>query len=350
MVQVKPADVDRLLRTPDPAIRFVLIYGGDEGLVTERMAAFVKAVAGTSDDPFSHVRMEPAALSDDPAYLADEAHAVPLFGGRRAISIRLSGNTSIIPAIELILASPPVDSWVVVGAGDLRKTSPIRRLAETHKAAAAIACYSDGARDLDRVIDEELQVARLKIAPDARTTLRDLIGGDRMASRSEVRKLCLYAADAGEISIEDVRAVIGDASAFAVDEAVDAIALGDSEATARAYRRLLAAGTPGFVVLGAAIRHFDFLHRARAAYDDGEPAEAIVSRASPPVFFKRREAVTRQISLWRMGNIERAIAGLDRAMVDSRLRGAIADEVVGQALMMVSAMAASSRRAAGATA
>jgi DNA polymerase-3 subunit delta len=345
VVQVKAGDVERFLRTPDPAIRVVLVYGQDDGLVSERSEAFARAVTGDSDDPFGRLRLEASAIADDPARLADEAHAVPLFGGRRVITVRVSGNVRIESAIAAILDDPPVDSWIVIAAGDLKKTSPLRKLAEGSRGAAAIACYADEGRDLDRLIDEEMKANGLRIGSDARALLRSLIGGDRLASRGEVQKLCLFAAGTEEISLDDVRAVIGDASAFDVEEVVDAAALGDAAAVARTYRRLLAGGTPAFVILGATIRHFNFLHRARAAHDRGESPDAIVGRGAPPIFYKRRAVVVRQIDAWRLPAIERVMAGLDRAMVDSRLRGAITEEVVGQALLMVAAMAAARRAA-----
>lgn len=343
MAQIKPADIDRILARPDPAVRLVLIYGVDEGLVAERTATFIKAVTGATDDPFSIVRLEQSAIADDPGRLADEADAVPLFGGRRAIAIRLAGNASIIPALEALLAVPPVDSWVVISGGDLRKTSPVRRLCETETGAAAIACYADTGRDLDRVIDEETKAAGLKIAAEARVALKDLIGADRLASRSEVQKLCLYAAGQAEITTDDVEKIIGDASPFEIDEAIDALALGDAGSFARAWRRLIATGTPGSVIAGAAIRHFNFLHRARAAYDAGERAGDLVARTMPPIFFKRRANVERAIALWPLARIERALAALDQAMLDGRIRSAISDEVIGQALMMIGTLAARRR-------
>src|SRR5689334_12574725 len=135
MVQLKSPEIDRFLARPDPAVRLLLIYGEDEGLVAERTATFVKAVTGATDDPFALVRLEQSTIADDPGRLADEANAVPLFGGRRAIVIRLAGNASIVPALEALLATPPIDSWVVLTAGDLRKTSPVRRLCESEKTA-----------------------------------------------------------------------------------------------------------------------------------------------------------------------------------------------------------------------
>jgi len=346
-MQIKPADADGFLARPDPAVRVVLIYGSDDGLVAERMAAFVAAVIGTgADNPFAHVRLEAQALADDPRLLAEEAHSIPFFGGRKAISIRLAGNWSIVPAVELILAAPPVDAWVVIDGGDLRKTSPIRRLTETSRGAAAVPCYADSDRDIDRIIDEEIRLNGLTIERDARNMLRGLVGGDRMQSRSEIRKLCLYALNSGVITMDDVRAVIGDASAFATDEAVDAAALGDATTLARVYRRLVAAGTPGFLVAGAAIRHFDFLHRARAEFEHGATAAEVVAQARPPVFFKRRNDVEKAVALWPLARIERVLAILDRAMIDSRLKGSLSDEVVGQALLMIAALAPTPRRAA----
>ncbi len=344
MVQIKPADADRFLARPDPARRVILIYGNDDGLVAERAQRFAAAVLAESGDPFAHVRLDSATIADEPGRLADEANAVPLFGGQRVITVSLSGNRPIQSAIEAILAAPPVDSWVVIAAGDQRKGSALRKLCETNNGAAAIACYADSDRDLDRIIDEETRTAGLAITPDARAALKAMIGADRMASRSEVAKLCLYAAGAGTIAIDDVRAIIGDAAASATDEAVDAAALGDAAGLDRVYRRLNAAGVSGAVIVGAALRHFNFLQKARAACDGGASAETVIARASPPIFFQRRNAVLRQLTIWNRTAIEAALTRLDRALFDSRLHGAIADEIAAQALQSVAFIAAGPRR------
>ncbi|HBR47195.1 MAG TPA: DNA polymerase III subunit delta, partial [Afipia sp.] len=47
--------------------------------------------------------------------------------------------------------------------------------------AVAIACYADTERDLAKLIDDELRLSNLKIAPDARAALTSLLGGDRQA-------------------------------------------------------------------------------------------------------------------------------------------------------------------------
>ena len=341
MTQLKPAEADRLLAKPDPAVRLVLIYGDDEGLVAERAERLAATIAGKDGE---HIRLDPSALSDNPGRLADEANAIPMFGGKRAITLRVAGNRSVEGALQAILDAPPVDSWIVVTAGDLRKTSPLRKLAEGSRGAWSIACYADGTRDLDRIIDEEMRAAKLIIADDAREALRNLIGSDRMVSRSEVQKLALYCAGTGQVTLEDVRAIIGDAGAFALDEVVDAVAGGDATALDLAWRRLLAAGTPNFLIAGAVIRHFNFLETARAVLDGGERPEEIVRHAAPPIYpFSRQTSVARQIERWTAARIARALAILDQATLDSRLNGNLSDEVVGQALQLVTTLGGARR-------
>jgi DNA polymerase-3 subunit delta len=335
-MQIKAADADRLLAKPDPAIRVVVIYG-DDGLVTERTDKFTAAVAGKDGE---HIRFDPAWLSDNPGRLADEANSIPMFGSNRVISVRISGNRQIDGALKAILAAPPQDSWIVVAAGDLRKTSPLRKLAEDSAVAWAIPCYADSDRDLDRIIDEETRAANLTIADDARAALKGLIGSDRMVSRGEVQKLALYAIDNGTITLDDVRALVGDAGASASDDAVDAIAAGDAAALDRNLRRLVADGTPAFVIAGFAQRHFNFLQKARAAVDQGENPDALVRRAVPPIYpFSRQAAVAKQIERWPAARIERALAMLDRAVLDSRTNGNLSDEIIAQTMHLVAALA-----------
>jgi DNA polymerase-3 subunit delta len=339
-MQIKATDADRLLEKPDPKIRVVVIYG-DEGLVTERTDKFAAAVTGKDGE---HIRFDPAWLSDNPGRLADEANSIPMFGGNRVISLRISGNRQIDGALKAILAAPPQDSWIVVAAGDLRKTSPLRKLAEDSPVAWAIPCYADSDRDLDRIIDEETRAAKLTIADDARAALKGLIGSDRMVSRGEIQKLALYAIDNGTITLADVRALVGDGGAAATDDTVDAIASGDAAALDRNYRRLVADGTPGFVIAGAAQRHFNFLQKARAAADEGESPDALVRRAVPPIYpFSRQAAVAKQIERWPATRIDRALTMLDRAILDSRINGNLNDEIIAQTMHLVAALAPARR-------
>ncbi len=331
----KAAEIERLLARPDPALRVVLFFGPDAGLVVERGQRLAQAVAG--DDPLAVQRFESDELAATPGRLADEAYGGSLFAGNRAIRVRVGGLRQFLPSVEPLLAQPPADAWVILEAGDLKKTAPLRRACEQAKTAAAIGCYGDG--DVGRLIDEEMAAAELRIDADARQELAGLLG-DRIASRSEIRKLALYAAGTGTVTVADVRAVVGDGAAVAVDEIVDAAASGDMATVDLGLQRLAAAGTAAFTAASAAERHFQNLHRARSTIDGGEPVAAVLGAFRPPLFFSRRSAVEAQLRLWPRAGLEWAMERLHRAVIDTRLRPANDQAVVGEALGAIAVQAA----------
>src|SRR5262249_50680153 len=135
--------------------------------------------------------------------------------------------------------------------------------------AAAIPCYVDGERDLGRLVDDEMRTAGLSIAPDARTALISLVGGDRLASRNEIRKLTLYAHGKQRVEMDDILAVIADASALAYDGVIDAAFAGRKDDVEIQFGKARAAGTHPDVILGSALRQAFTLHRLRMDIEGG---------------------------------------------------------------------------------
>ncbi|MDO9306698.1 MAG: DNA polymerase III subunit delta, partial [Mesorhizobium sp.] len=92
MSQKKAHEVEAWIARPDPAVRVVLIYGPDRGLVSERAAAFAMRTGLPLDDAFAVIRYDASDLEQDPGRLIDEARMVSMFGGERLIWIRNAGT------------------------------------------------------------------------------------------------------------------------------------------------------------------------------------------------------------------------------------------------------------------
>ena len=226
MVALKTAEAERFVVRPDPTKPVVLVYGADAGLVSERVEALIAKSVDDPADPFQLARLDGDALARDPGRLSEEANTIPLFGGRRAVWVK-AGAQNFAPAVEALLASLPENTRVVIQAGDLRRTAPLRAVCEKAKAAVALPCYPDGERDLSRLIDGEMRNHGLSISPQARAALLPLLGGDRLASRHEIEKLALFARGKGQVEVEDVNEVVADASALALDAVMDAAFAGE---------------------------------------------------------------------------------------------------------------------------
>src|ERR1700748_891664 len=210
MAALRGKEIDAFLARPDPGRPIILLYGPDAGLVRERADALLKSAVDDVGDPFSMVKLAGDDLSAEQPRLAEGAWPVPRSGAPRAIRVR-AGSRSFASGVDTLADTPLKDCRIVIEAGDLRPESPLRKACERAKTAVAIACYPDGERDLARLIDDELRLANLRIAADARATLTTLLGGDRQASRNELRKLTLFAHGEGQVTLDHVMSVVADA-------------------------------------------------------------------------------------------------------------------------------------------
>jgi len=340
MVAIKSADVDRFLARPDPARPVVLVFGPDAGLVSERVNALVKASVDDVNDPFSLVRLEAEELSANPARLVEEAQTIPLFGGRRAVWAK-AGSRNIAPAVEAVLALPSSECRMVIEAGDLRRNAPLRVVCERAKNAAALPCYADTERDLARLIDNEMRAADLALKPDARAMLIPLLGGDRAASRNELRKLALYAHGRGEVDVDDVTAVVSDASALALDELIDTAFAGRPAELEAQLAKVRAAGSPVGAIFFAAQRQLAQLHKWRTAIEAGAPFS--LDSVQPPLHFRRKSLVEAALKQWNAARLLATMTELANAVLASRKTPALADTLAERALL---SLALKARRAA----
>jgi DNA polymerase-3 subunit delta len=335
----KVSEVDRFIARPNAGEPIVLVYGPDAGLVRERVDALVKASVDDPSDPFALARIEPEDLSANPSRLVEEAHTIPLFGGRRAVLVR-AGSRNIASAVEPVIASPSPDCRVIIEAGDLKKSAPLRALCEKAKVAAALPCYADSEAALGKLIDDELRAENLVIAPDARAFLVSLLGGDRLASRNEVKKLALYARGKGKVEHADVLAVVADASAVALDGVLDATFAGKPADVDAEFKKARADGSSAQAIISAALRHVANLHKMRLAADAGDSVDFAMKRSG--IHFSRERIVGEGLRLWSAPRLARAMQQLADAALEARRNAALADAIAERALLSL-AMAARRR-------
>jgi DNA polymerase-3 subunit delta len=228
----------------------------------------------------------------------------------------------------------------VIEAGDLKRGAALRAVCERAKTAVAIPCYADGDRDVGRIIDEEMRAADLSIAPDARAALIPLLGGDRRASRAELRKLALYAHGTGQVELDDVMAVVADASALVLDSLVDAAFTGNLANVEKEFAKASIGGTNPGAIIGAALRHLERLHALSLEIASGAAVSEIVQRPQSGIHFRRQDAFNKALRAWTPERLARAMAMLAEASLDARKQSELAETIAQRALSLIARSAA----------
>ena len=345
-MKLKPQEIEAFIRRPDPSVRAILIYGPDDGLVRERAGLLVAGAVEDPADPFVVAELAGVDMAADPARLFDEAAAIPLTGGRRIVRIRDASPSTppnaadaVVKGVTAFLESPPGDSLVLLQAGDLGPRSALRKLLESAAAGAALPCYRDDSRDLDRLFDDILARRNITMSGDAKAYLSAHLGSDRGVTRAELEKLALYAGDGGRLELADAEACIGDSGQRNLDKVAFAAGGGDRQALDRELTACLGMGETPIAVLRATARHLMRVHLAMADTASGTPARQAIQRLQPPVFWKLAGEMGRQVEAWSPEYIARAQGLLLEAERLCKRTGTPEEAICGRTLLQVASLA-----------
>lgn len=347
-MKIGTSQIRSFLSAPPPKIAAVLVYGPDSGLVRERAEELVRKTAGSLDDPFRVSEIAAAQLKDDPARLSDEAFALSMSGGRRAVRVRgaADGHSAAFEGVlsELAGRKPGDAAFLVIEAGDLGTRSSLRTLFEESPHAATLPCYLDSPEEIGSLVQSTLREKGLSIDGDALAYFVARLGEDRGASRGEIDKLVLYGEGSERITLEDVRMLAGDSGTVGFDDASLAAATGDAPGLDRAIALLYDEGTAPVAVLRGAQRFFQRLQAAAGKMAAGMDADSSLKTLRPPVFFKEAPRWRMALQAWTPRRIADAQEILLKAEADCKTTGLPAGPIAARALLQIAAAARRARR------
>jgi len=318
-MKLSPREAAGYFARPDPARTGLLIYGGDAMRVALRRQEVIAALIGSKgDEEMRLARMTGAELRKDPAMLLDAIKAQSFFPGPRVVFIEEASDV-VAPFVTSALEDwAEGDAQVIVTAGQLKASSKLRKLFESHRNAYAVGIYDDPPSRAE--IEGDLSKAGLSnVSNDAMT---DLVALSRVLGPGDLRqvieKLGLYKlGDDGPVGSEDVAAVAPTSTEAVLDDVLNIVAEGKSGEIGPVMRKLEAQGVQPVGLCIGAMRHFRALYTA--ASDPGGAAQGI-ARMRPPIFGPRRDRMLRQAQGWGVYKLETALSVLTDT--DLQLRSA----------------------------
>ena len=165
--------------------------------------------------------------------------------------------------------------------------------------------------------------------------LSEHLGSDRMLSRSELEKLATYALGAGEVTLEDAEAVVGDGAATTLEDIAFSTADGNTRSLDRALQRAFDEGVNSVAVVRAAQRHFQRLHRAAGEVAAGSAPDQAMKALRPPVFFRRTAAFRGQLQSWNAARLADALEALTEAEIACKTTGVPAEASCRRTLLAI---------------
>ncbi|HKX92748.1 MAG TPA: DNA polymerase III subunit delta [Sphingomicrobium sp.] len=293
-MKASKASIARAVERPEGHVRFYLLHGPDQAQARALGSRLVEALGAAK------FAVAAGSVKADPALLADEAGAMSLFGGKRALWIEPAGD-EITGGVEALLAGPAPESPVVAIAGSLRKSSALLKLAESSPEALAFAAYVPEGAEAEKMVAEVGRRFGLKVSAPVAARLASLCANDQAIAAQELQKLALYV-DASpqspkELDHDAIDAIAADLPEGEVLHLAD-LALSGRVGDLAMELSNLPPGAGGIPVVRALHRRVLQLSPARARIERGEPFDAVMASLGKSLFWKDKPIVSKMLSLW----------------------------------------------------
>lgn len=338
-MKIARGGVARAVDRPDPEVRFYLFHGPDEAQSQALGQRLLKALAA------ERFVVASSALRGNPALLADEAGAMSLFGGARAIWIQPAGD-EIADAVAALLEAPAVESPVVAVAGSLKKSSALLKLAEAHAQALAHVSYVPEGADAERMVEELARAEGLRPQPGVAGRIAEACGGDRRMAAQEIAKLALYVgaspAEPRELG-HDALDAVGAGMGGNVMRIADIALAGELEELSGELAHMPEGGGEAIPVLRSLQRRLLMLAPLRARVDRGERPQDVLASAGKSVFWKDKSLVEGLLRKWDSTGLARVAERAGELERDMMLRGIPQLEALGEELTAIARQAARRR-------
>ncbi len=331
----------RFSAKPDPDCKCALIFGDDEGVVSDTANTLIKAWQKVAPSIVS--TLDEDEVKKEPRLLFDALEAQSLLGDGTILKLRTKGEKlfSLLKDVLEIAQNQPerIASKLIVLNGTLNTRSKMRTAFEAGQSVAALHVFSDSDQDIRQMVSSTLSQNGISIDADALDVFIGGLPGHRSLANAEIEKLTLYAHDLGRpIMKQDVRDLC---ETNADDSARAAIALaldGDKSGAQAEMDRVIDAGLSPIGL----VRMFEMeTSRMLSAYALGAGSGSNVGmKLKPPVWKSEWPGFAKRLRKWPVPRLVRLAERLHDLEKLSKISGRAADPATRELFTTVYALAA----------
>jgi DNA polymerase-3 subunit delta len=287
-------------------VRKFILYGPEESVAENLKKQIVKILKSQIDLEYEEHTYQ--AAKEDLFQITDSLAARSLFGGEKLLVIE--GISGVIPKAFIELCNKPIFyGYLVILAGDLSKTSPLRKLAESATEINGVACYSPDEKTVLNIIRTKLQELGMQFSPEIPHMIASMLPANQLIIESELEKLAVYKGDDKRVQEADVDACLTSSAEILLEELAHALISKDPKLKALQLNQLAQSDINFILVIRALMNFFNRLLQLWALAEaqmrpidiannnaKSKPEPAAVSTAHrvipnlrPPVFYRTRD-------------------------------------------------------------
>ena len=216
-------------------------------------------------------------------------------------------SEKITKLAEEIISLKIYDITFIINAGVLEKKSKLRSLFEKHENAVCIPFYSDDNKSLSFLANNFFKKKKISISQESINFLVERCSGDRGNLINELNKIENYCIEKAKVSLEEIDKLTNLSENYSVNELIDNCLAKNQKRISAILNQNNFSNEDCILILRTMLSKSKRILNIKEELNYNDNIESVISSYKPPIFWKDKNIVKKQIINWDYEDIEKLI-------------------------------------------
>ena len=285
-----------------------LVYGENDGLKFEVIKIIKKKLIGNVEN------FEETQILNNIDLFYEKIFNQSLFEKEKIVVINRCTD-KIIEFINGVFKKNLSDIKIILNANILEKKSRLRKLFEENKELIIVPTYKDTSLTLAEIAKKFFYNYKISISQETINLLVNRCNGDRGHLKSELDKILIYIQNKKNISLEEIYKLTNLAENISINELVDITLTKNQKKTSEIINESNYKNDDGILILRTFMRKATRLLNLYESQDEKTNLDNLINNYKPPIFWKEKPIVKKQLENWTKSKIEKLISKINETEI-----------------------------------
>ena len=274
--------------------KYFLFYGENEGYKEESLLSITRNKKNISN------YLENEVLNNEVNFL-ESLMSKSFFDNEKVIVIK-KASEKIFKVIEEIIKKELEDISIIILAGELTKKSKLRNLFEKNSYLICSAFYNDNYQSLSFIVNDFLKDKKITLSREMINLLIERCNGSRLHLKNELTKIENFAFNNKKVTYEDIHKLTNLSDNYHMSELVDNCLAKNRGKLMKIINENNFSNEEVVSILRIFLYKSKRLYALKKQCDD-KNIESVISGFKPPIFWKDKEIIKKQLNRWTLKKI-----------------------------------------------
>ena len=296
--------------------RFFLLYGDNEGLKEELSDIINNCFEG------SKFKYEESEIIKNKDQFNNSIRNKSLFENKKIVTISRCSE-KISETIYDIIEDNIKDIIIIINCGILEKKSKLRNFFEKSKISIIIPTYKDTSQSLINIATKFFNERKISLSHETINLLINRSNGDRGNLKSELDKISNYIVGKKNISLKEIYTLTNLSENYSASELADSSLSKNKKKTIEILNENNYATEDCFLILRIFLQKIKKIINLMEIKKNERDIDKIISQYKPPIFWKDKPIIKKQMSLWTDKKLYELITKINLLEVNIKMNNSI---------------------------